>query len=138
MLKCCCRTRSIVTNRFDLDFEKLPLVMLERQRILQVIVNLLKNAKDALTAGRRENRQLIVRAGRQNEWLKIEIEDNGVGIAQDDLNQYLLTWVYDQTKWPRLRFAQLCQHDPGNGWKSDRKKRWTRLRCNVYDRRSLH
>ena len=68
-----------------LDFEELPILMLERQRILQVIVNLLKNAKDSLTAGRMENRQLTVRAGRQNEWLKIEVEDNGVGIAQDNL-----------------------------------------------------
>ena len=68
-----------------LDFEELPTLMLQRQRILQVIVNLLKNAKDSLTAGRMENRRLTVRAGRQNEWLKIEIEDNGVGIAQDNL-----------------------------------------------------
>ena len=71
----------------SLEFEELPILMLERQRVLQVIVNLLKNAKDALTMGRMENRQLIVRAGRQNEWLKIEIEDNGVGIAQDDLTK---------------------------------------------------
>ena len=70
-----------------LDFEELPIVMLERQRILQVIVNLLKNAKDSLTAGRMENRRLTVRAGRQNEWLKIEVEDNGVGIAQDNLTK---------------------------------------------------
>ena len=70
-----------------LDFEELPILMLQRQRVLQVIVNLLKNAKDALTIGRMDNRQLTVRAGRQNEWLKIEIEDNGVGIAQDDLTK---------------------------------------------------
>ena len=70
-----------------LDFEELPILMLERQRVLQVIVNLLKNAKDALTIGRMDDRRLTVRAGRQNEWLKIEIEDNGVGIAQDDLTK---------------------------------------------------
>ena len=68
-----------------LDFEDLPKVMLERQRLLQVVVNLLKNAKDALTAGRMKNRRLTVRARRDQEWLCIEVEDNGVGIAKDNL-----------------------------------------------------
>ena len=70
-----------------LDFEELPVLMLERQRILQVIVNLLKNAKDSLIIGRMENRRLIVRAGRDKEWLKIEIEDNGAGIAESNLTK---------------------------------------------------
>lgn len=70
-----------------LDFEELPILMLERQRVLQVVVNLLKNAKDSLTMGRKDNRRLVVRAGRHDEWLKIEIEDNGVGIAQSLLTK---------------------------------------------------
>ena len=80
-------SNSIYRHEIDLvlDFEELPIVMLERQRILQVVVNLLKNAKDALTSGRMESRRLTVRAGREDEWLKIEVEDNGVGIAEEDL-----------------------------------------------------
>ena len=70
-----------------LDFEELPMLMLERQRILQVVVNLLKNAKDSLTSSATENRKLTVKAARENEWLKVEVIDNGTGIASGDLTK---------------------------------------------------
>jgi len=70
-----------------LDFEQLPSLMLERQRVLQVVVNLLKNAKDSLTSSATENRQLTVRATRENEWLKVQVIDNGAGIASADLTK---------------------------------------------------
>ena len=70
-----------------LDFEELPMLMLERQRVLQVVVNLLKNAKDALTSSSTENRKLTVKAARHNEMLKVEVTDNGVGIASADLTK---------------------------------------------------
>lgn len=71
----------------SLEFDDLPNVMLERQRILQVIVNLLKNAKDSLTAGRDHDRKLTVRARRDEDWLCIEVEDNGCGIDENDLTK---------------------------------------------------
>ena len=70
-----------------LDFEELPMLMLERQRVLQVVVNLLKNAKDALTSSSTENRKLTVKAARHNEMLKVEVTDNGAGIASADLTK---------------------------------------------------
>ena len=70
-----------------LEFEELPMLMLERQRVLQVVVNLLKNAKDSLTSSSAKNRKLTVKAVRENEWLKVEVTDNGVGIASDDLTK---------------------------------------------------
>ena len=70
-----------------LDFEELPMLMIERQRVLQVVVNLLKNAKDALTSRPMENRKLTVKAARQNKWLIIEVTDNGEGIASIDLTK---------------------------------------------------
>jgi len=78
---------SILRHEIDLvlEFDDLPQVMLERQRVLQVLVNLLKNAKDALTAGRPSNRKITVRATQNGDWLRLEVEDNGSGIAEDDL-----------------------------------------------------
>ena len=70
-----------------LDFEELPMLMIERQRVLQIVVNLLKNTKDSLTSSPMENRTLTVKAARQNEWLKVEVTDNGVGIASEDLTK---------------------------------------------------
>ena len=59
--------------------------MLERQRIMQVVVNLLKNAKDALSQGRKEDRRLVVRSMRKGDLLRIEVEDNGSGVAEENL-----------------------------------------------------
>ena len=70
-----------------LDFEEFPMLMIERQRVLQVVVNLLKNAKDSLTSSSTDNRKLTVKASRQNEWLKVEVIDNGTGIASADLTK---------------------------------------------------
>jgi len=69
------------------EFGELPEVMLERQKLLQVIVNLLKNAKDSLSAGRKDGRTLVVRAGTEGAQLKIEIQDNGVGIRKENLTK---------------------------------------------------
>lgn len=67
------------------ELEELSEVMLERQRILQVVVNLLKNAKDALSLGRKEDRRLIVRSFRDGDRLQLEVEDNGIGVAEENL-----------------------------------------------------
>ena len=68
------------------DYEDLPELMLEKQKILQVFVNLLKNAKDALVEGRTDGRQLKIRIKKTaTDMLAIEVEDNGVGIAPDNL-----------------------------------------------------
>jgi len=45
------------------------------------------NAKDALTAGRSDNRKLTVRAGLCEQQLRIDIQDNGCGIPRDDLTK---------------------------------------------------
>jgi len=67
------------------EFEDLPNVMLEKQRLLQVIVNLLKNAKDSMTSGRAEGRQLIIRVFRDESTLQMDFVDNGEGIAKRHL-----------------------------------------------------
>lgn len=69
------------------ELEELPEVMLERQRVLQVVVNLLKNAKDALSHGRKGDRRLVVRSIRQGDRLRLEVEDNGSGVAAENLTK---------------------------------------------------
>lgn len=91
---------SLTRHRVEVirDFEDMPRVMLEKQKLLQVIVNLLKNAKDSMTAGRSDGRKLIIRVARvQNdptqdeslpaESLQIEFIDNGQGIAKENLTK---------------------------------------------------
>lgn len=68
------------------EYEDLPMLLLEKQKVLQVLVNLLKNAKDSMVQGREDGRQLIIRTKRiQDDRLMIEFQDNGSGIAKENL-----------------------------------------------------
>lgn len=59
----------------------LPSVVLSRQRLVQVLLNLLLNAADAAP---RESGRVVVRASRgAADRVRIEVEDNGPGIAAE-------------------------------------------------------
>jgi signal transduction histidine kinase len=64
----------------------LPAVLLDRQQIKQVLMNLFMNAMDAMTKGG----TLAVRTrrlarGEGEEWVQIEVADTGCGIREEDL-----------------------------------------------------
>lgn len=68
------------------DFEDLPPLMLEKQKLLQVIVNLLTNAKDSLTAGRTEGRMLKLHVRKiAEDRIQADVIDNGEGIPAENL-----------------------------------------------------
>lgn len=70
------------------EFEDLPEIKVEKQKLLQVIVNLLQNAKDAMIEGPTEDRVLTIRVRREGEdRLQIAFADNGVGIDPDNLTK---------------------------------------------------
>jgi signal transduction histidine kinase len=61
----------------DLD-PSLPLVPLSDERLVQVLLNLLFNAADAVP---KDGGAISVRARRTSEGVRIEVEDNGPGVA---------------------------------------------------------
>jgi len=64
-------------------------VLLERHRMLEILVNLLSNAKDALKkadpADRRIRVAMAALCGGEADRLRITVTDNGVGIAAENL-----------------------------------------------------
>jgi signal transduction histidine kinase len=70
------------------DFAEIPDVRLDKHRLLQVLVNLLTNARDAVIAGRQEGRRIVIRISepKQNR-VHIDVSDNGVGIPAENLTR---------------------------------------------------
>ena len=69
------------------EFEPVPLVLVDRHKVLQILVNLVGNAKQALDA-RPEGRRLTLRIARGNgDRVRVEVTDNGTGIPKENLTR---------------------------------------------------
>jgi signal transduction histidine kinase/ligand-binding sensor domain-containing protein len=76
---------AIQVNR---NFEPVPAVNIQRQKALQVLVNLINNAKDAIEEAQSAQRQMTIslRQTKAGE-VEIEVTDDGVGIAPENLTR---------------------------------------------------
>jgi signal transduction histidine kinase len=61
--------------------EDIPLVMMDRDRIIQVVINLLSNAVKFCES---ENGFIQINLTEEKDFLKVEVKDNGIGIKQRD------------------------------------------------------
>jgi PAS domain S-box-containing protein len=70
------------------QFEPVPAVAVDRHKVMQILVNLLRNAKHALQDGRASERRMTLRvAPKGPDRVTIEVSDNGVGIAPENLTR---------------------------------------------------
>jgi len=70
------------------EFQPVPLIAVEKHKVLQILVNLIRNAKYALDEGHSEEKRLHVRiTAPQDERVRIEVIDNGVGIPSENLTR---------------------------------------------------
>jgi signal transduction histidine kinase len=70
------------------EFDEVPPVTVDKHRVLQILVNLLHNAKQACAEGDRLEKRVQVRINRAgNQGVKIEVADNGVGIPRENLTR---------------------------------------------------
>lgn len=71
-----------------LELADLPPVLLDRHKVLQILTNLICNAKYALSKSGRDDKILTIRVKEpEGGQFRIEMCDNGVGIAKRDLTR---------------------------------------------------
>lgn len=70
------------------EYDDLPPIQVNKQKVLQILVNLLSNGKYALSRAAREDKILTVRLrAHGDDAVQIDVVDNGVGIVSENLNR---------------------------------------------------
>jgi PAS domain S-box-containing protein len=68
------------------EFQPVPPILVDKHKVLQILVNLIQNAKYALDAAGTKERRLILRlASSGPDEIQIQVVDNGIGIAPEHL-----------------------------------------------------
>ena len=69
------------------EFESVPPLNVEKHKILQILVNLLRNAKYACDESERVDKRLTVRVANGDGRVRISVMDNGIGIPPENLTR---------------------------------------------------
>jgi signal transduction histidine kinase len=69
------------------EFEPVPPMNAEKHKILQILVNLLNNAKHACEESGRPDKQLKLRVANGDGRIRISVIDNGIGIPPENMNR---------------------------------------------------
>jgi PAS domain S-box-containing protein len=62
-------------------------IMVDKHKVLQILVNLISNAKYACDATDRKHRQIRLKVSGQDQRVRISVIDNGVGISPENLTR---------------------------------------------------
>jgi len=70
------------------EYDKVPPVQVDKHKVLQILVNLIRNAKFACDEGGSASKRIILRVGLNgSNRVKISVIDNGIGIPRENLTQ---------------------------------------------------
>ena len=69
------------------EFSPVPPISVEKHKVLQILVNLIRNAKYACDDSGRDDKQITLRVANGDGLVNISVEDNGVGIAPENLTR---------------------------------------------------
>src|SRR6202050_1000830 len=69
------------------DFQEVPLITVDKHKVLQILVNVIRNAKYACDEAKAGERRVTVRVRAANDSVLISVIDTGVGIPKENLNR---------------------------------------------------
>jgi len=68
------------------EYADVPPINVEKHKVLQILINLIRNAKIACDESGRTDKQIRIQIARSGEGVGITITDNGVGIPRENLS----------------------------------------------------
>ena len=80
---------ALSNHRVEIEtrFEPAPALLLPKNKLLHVVINLLKNAVEAVIHLPPDERKVVISVGPKAGSVVLEVADNGVGISRDDLER---------------------------------------------------
>jgi PAS domain S-box-containing protein len=69
------------------EFDEVPPISVEKHKILQILVNLIRNAKYACDESLQAEKRLTLRVENREGRVRISVSDNGVGIPPENLSR---------------------------------------------------
>jgi two-component system, LuxR family, sensor kinase FixL len=79
------------------NYERVPRLTLDRHKLIQILGNLLSNARQALRDKPQGQKVLSVSVRSRQAWLEVEVEDSGIGISPEALSR-LFTFGFTTKK----------------------------------------
>jgi PAS domain S-box-containing protein len=69
------------------DFQNVPLIMVDKHKVLQILVNVIRNAKYACDDSKTAEKRVTVRVRAANGTMLVSVSDSGVGIPPENLGR---------------------------------------------------
>jgi signal transduction histidine kinase len=69
------------------DFSEMPAFFTDKHKVLQILINLIRNSKHACDDSGRNDKEITLRVRNGEGRVKISVIDNGVGIAPENLTR---------------------------------------------------
>ena len=106
------RSHGITTIR---EYSEAPPLLVDKHKVLQILVNLVHNAKYALEESPSRDKRLTVGIATVENQVKVTVADNGVGIPPENINPHFFPRIYHPETRARIWTSQRRQRRQRNG-----------------------
>jgi PAS domain S-box-containing protein len=66
------------------EYAEVPVITVEKHKVLQILVNVIRNAKYACDESGRKDKQIKIKISKRDQWICITVIDNGIGIPPEN------------------------------------------------------